>query len=169
VGEAQECFGKDAIVWQQWDEDTACQFTPRVGYGPHAPQPTDCLCSIDSIATARRAGFDYHYLDNEPYYWASITRREPNVPWRLLSGLWLCLGGALGFAACLGLISLAVHLDTYRERASVEITTTGRFGMPKPVEKRQRRGVHAPVYRYSCPELPPEVGSCESDASEASH
>src|SRR5215467_15859839 len=66
VGQAEAVFGKDAIEWNTWCEDSyACENSPREGFGPHAPKPTDCFCYIDIVATARRSGYDFHYLPSD--------------------------------------------------------------------------------------------------------
>jgi hypothetical protein len=36
VGRAEAVFGKQAIEWNPWCADYACENSPREGYGPHA-------------------------------------------------------------------------------------------------------------------------------------
>jgi hypothetical protein len=173
VAQAEAVFGKDAIEWNPWCEDYACENSPRDGYGPHAPQPTDCLCYVDISATARCAGYQFHDLpnkdedgDHECFFWSAITPRPSPLPPGIFTGIVASFAAAVGFAACLGLITLLVQLDT--KPVSHEVVATDRFGIPKPTKKDRHRDVDVPVYRYSCPDIEPYVGTCEPKAEQTS-
>src|SRR5262249_43009528 len=164
VGQAEPVFGKDGIEWNIWCEDYACENSPRDGYGPHAPKPTDCLCYIDIVATAWRTGYDFHYLpnsdhdgDNECFYWHALTPRQSPFSRRMVASL----GALSGFAACWVLILCLLLCISYLDREPAPNYEVDRFGIPKLPKKDGRDlDLFNPVYRYSCPDIQPVSGSC---------
>jgi hypothetical protein len=168
IAQAEALFGRDNMVWQPWDGDYDCDLSPRPGFGPHAPRPTDCLCYVDVMATADRAGYLFHDLpnssddgDHECFYWSALTPAKPPVPNWAIFGFASVISVFCGFGLCLGLLT---YLDS--PPSSDVPVTTDRFRMPIP-ERKIYRGLKVPIYRYLCPELPPEVGACMGDDSKA--
>jgi hypothetical protein len=165
VAQAEMVFGK--IEWRPWCDDYECENSPRHGYGPHAPRPTDCLCYVDTITTVRRAGYRFHDLpngdqdgDNECFFWSAITPQPSPLPRGMVASLVVVGVFFSGFAVCLGLTPFLSYLLDQKPSLNYEVD---RFGIPKPARKDRRRGVDVPVYRYSCPDIEPFVGTCEPE------
>jgi hypothetical protein len=81
VGQVAAILGDDAIV--RWDPDNP--FDDRLHeYGPHIPQPEDCLCRLDVEATVERARYIASVAPG--LHWV-FTKKPPSAERRALQWL----------------------------------------------------------------------------------